>query len=296
MTLWVIIGLIALILTFIVIIPLFREGSKKLSQRDNFSRQIYIDQLDQLEIEVEQGQLQVEAAESARAEIARRLLATTNVKSRQEGAEKSGKFTAFYLATAIPTAALGLYLTLGAPHIISKNQGHYKNIAKQSIEIEQLVNKLAEKLEKQPDDPLAWGTYAQALFLRKDYANSAKAWEKTLSLDPDNPESYAKYAEALILHDKGSVKQAARQALGKALALDSGQPLARYYAGLAASQAGDLDVALRVWISLLAETKPNVPWRQTLETQIKQVANRAGIPQESLREMLSRSREAIKKE
>jgi len=295
-TLWVIICLIALILTFIVIIPLFRDSSKKLSQRDNFSRQIYINQLDQLEIEVEQGQLQVEAAESARAEIARRLLATTNVKSRQEGAEKSGKFTAFYLATAIPTAALGLYLTLGAPHIISKDQGHYKNIAKQSIEIEQLVNKLAEKLEKQPDDPLAWSTYAQALFLLKDYANSAEAWEKTLSLDPDNPESYAKYAEALILHDKGSVKQAARQALGKALALDSGQPLARYYAGLAASQAGDLDVALRVWISLLAETKPNVPWRQTLETQIKQVANRAGIPQESLREMLSRSREAIKKE
>lgn len=296
MTLWVIIGLIALILTFIVIIPLFREGSKKLSQRDNFSRQIYIDQLDQLEIEVEQGQLQVEAAESARAEIARRLLATTNVKSRQEGAEKSGKFTAFYLATAIPTAALGLYLTLGAPHIISKDQGHYKNIAKQSIEIEQLVNKLAEKLEKQPDDPLAWSTYAQALFLLKDYANSAEAWEKTLSLDPENPESYAKYAEALILHDKGSVKQAARQALGKALALDSGQPLARYYAGLAASQAGDLDVALRVWISLLAETKPNAPGRQALETQIKQVANRAGIPQESLREMLSRPREAIKKE
>lgn len=296
MTLWVIIGLIALILTFIVIIPLFRDSSKKLSQRDNFSRQIYINQLDQLEIEVEQGQLQVEAAESARAEIARRLLATTNVKSRQEGAEKSGKFTAFYLATAIPTAALGLYLTLGAPHIISKDQGHYKNIAKQSIEIEQLVNKLAEKLEKQPDDPLAWSTYAQALFLLKDYANSAEAWEKTLSLDPDNPESYAKYAEALILHDKGSVKQAARQALGKALALDSGQPLARYYAGLAASQAGDLDVALRVWISLLAETKPNAPWRQALETQIKQVANKAGIPQESLREMLSRPREAIKKE
>ena len=296
MTLWVIIGLIALILTFIVIIPLFRDSSKKLSQRDNFSRQIYIDQLDQLEIEVEQGQLQVEAAESARAEIARRLLATTNVKSRQEGAEKSGKFTAFYLATAIPTAALGLYLTLGAPHIISKDQGHYKNIAKQSIEIEQLVNKLAEKLEKQPDDQRAWNTYAQALFLLKDYANSAKAWEKTLSLDPGNPESYAKYAEALILHDKGSVKQTARQALGKALALDSSQPLARYYAGLAASQAGDLDVALRVWISLLAETKPNAPWRQALETQIKQVANRAGIPQESLREMLSRPREAIKKE
>ena len=296
MTLWVIIGLIALILTFIVIIPLFRDNSKNLSQRDNFSRQIYINQLDQLEIEVEQGQLQVEAAESARAEIARRLLATTNVKSRQEGAEKSGKFTAFYLATAIPTAALGLYLTLGAPHIISKDQGHYKNIAKQSIEIEQLVNKLAEKLEKQPDDPLAWSTYAQALFLLKDYANSAEAWEKTLSLDPDNPESYAKYAEALILHDKGSVKQAARQALGKALALDSGQPLARYYAGLAASQAGDLDVALRVWISLLAETKPTAPWRQALETQIKQAANKTGIPQESLREMLSRPREAIKKE
>ena len=296
MTLWVAIGFIAIILTFIAIVPLFRDSSKKLYQRDNFSHQIYIDQLDQLEIEVAQGQIHVEAAESAKAEIARRLLTTTSVKSRQEAAEKSGKFTAFYLATAIPTAALGLYLTLGAPHITSNDRGHYKSVSKQSIETEQMVKKLAEKLETQPDDPLNWSTYARALFLLKDYASSAKAWEKTLSLDPDNSEFHAKYAEALILYDKGSVKQAARQALSKALALDSGQPLARYYAGLAASQAGDLDIALRVWISLLAEADPSAPWRQALETQIKQVANKAGIPLERLRKILNRPREAIKKE
>ena len=284
----------ALILTFIAILPLFRDSSKKPYQPDNLSRQIYIDQLDQLEIEVEQGQLQVEAAESAKAEIARRLLATTSVKSRQEAADKNGKFTAVYLATAMPTAAFGLYLTLGAPHIISKDQGHHKNISKQSIETEQLVKKLADKLRKQPDDSLAWSTYARALFFLRDYASSAKAWEKTLSLDPDNPEFYAKYAEALILYDEGSVKQAARQALSKALALDSGQPLARYYAGLAASQAGDLDIALRTWISLLAEANPSAPWRQALETRIKEVANKAGIPQERLREMLNRPRETIK--
>lgn len=296
MTLWVTIGFIAIILTFIAILPLFRDSSKKPYRRDNFSRQIYIDQLDQLEIEVAQGQLQADAAETAKAEIARRLLTTTSVKSRQETEEKSGKFTAVYLATAIPTAALGLYLTLGAPHITSNDREHYKSISKQSIKAEQMVRKLAEKLETQLDDPLTWSTYAQALFLLKDYASSAKAWEKTLSLDSDNPEFHAKYAEALILYDKGSVKQAARQALGKALALDSGQPLARYYAGLAASQAGDLDIALRVWISLLAEVNPRVPWRTALETQIKQVANKAGIPQERLRKMLDRSREAIKRE
>ena len=91
MTLWVIIGFTALILTFIAILPLFRDSSKKPYQPDNLSRQIYIDQLDQVEIEVEQGQLQVEAAESAKAEIARRLLATTSVKSRQEAADKNGK-------------------------------------------------------------------------------------------------------------------------------------------------------------------------------------------------------------
>lgn len=294
MTLWVTIGFIAIVLTFIAIVPLFRDSSKKPYQRDNFSHQIYIDQLDQLEIEVAQGQLQAEAAESAKAEIARRLLTTTSVKSRQETAEKSGKYTAFYLATAIPTAALGLYLTLGAPHITSNDRDHYKSISEQSIKAEQMVRKLAEKLETQPDDPLTWSTYAQALFLLKDYASSAKAWEKTLSLDPDNPEFHAKYAEALILYDKGSVKQAARQALSKALALDSGQPLARYYAGLAASQAGDLDIALRVWISLLAEANPSAPWRQALETQIKQVADRAGITQERLKKLLSRPREAIK--
>ncbi|MEC8621530.1 MAG: hypothetical protein VXY05_00260, partial [Pseudomonadota bacterium] len=188
------------------------------------------------------------------------------------------------------------YLTFGAPHITSNDRGHYKIISKQSIETEQMVKKLAEKLETQPDDPLTWSTYARALFLLEDYASSARAWEKTLSLDPDNSEFHAKYAEALILYDKGSVKQAARQALGKALALDGGQPLARYYAGLAASQAGDLDIALRIWISLLAEANPSAPWRQALETQIKQVANRAGITQEGLRKMLNRPREAIKKE
>ena len=66
MTLWVTIGFIAIILTFIAIVPLFRDSSKKPYRRDNFSHQIYIDQLDQLEIEVAQGQIQVEAAESAK--------------------------------------------------------------------------------------------------------------------------------------------------------------------------------------------------------------------------------------
>src|SRR5262249_53084060 len=84
------------------------------------------------------------------------------------------------------------------------------------------------------------------------------------------------YGEALSAAASGQVTPKAKDAFAAALDLDPKEPRARYYLALSDAQAGHLEMALKQWVALEAESPADAPWRQALAGQIDATARQLG--------------------
>jgi len=81
----------------------------------------------------------------------------------------------------------------------------------------------------------------------------------------------------LVIAANGQITVAAKMAFDAAVALDPGEPRARFYLALAKAQEGRLDEALADWVKLEAESSAEAPWRAAVTAQIEQAAAELGL-------------------
>lgn len=289
---WVALSCLAALAALLVILPLFRKSEADAADRRAYDQQIYRDQLAEIDHEREAGLIGETQAESARTEIARRLLALEDTNEiSTPGERRSGLLLRYYLAGAIPIAVFGVYLMVGSPHLPGQPAAEIRAHAAEDENADPtaLIARLGETLQSRPNDVEGWQLYANALQKLRRYDDAIAAWRRVIAITPDKAEAHSRLAEALILKAEGSVTQEARTRLVRALTLDATEPRARYYAGLAASQAGDTEQALVTWMELLADSKPGAPWVEILESRIAKLANEAGLSKDQIAQLRKRS-------
>jgi cytochrome c-type biogenesis protein CcmH len=283
---WLIILSISVIATVVTIKPLLGASKAKKDDRQSLETQFYLQQLDQIDYEAGQGVITLEEAESAKVEVSRRLLTlSTNTAEIGEEQNPRQKFTAFYLALVIPSASVALYLIIGSPHMADPTYLETSKLLNTENKALAAISRLGETVKNQPNNFEGWKLYAKGLTAVKKFDEAIPAWRRVLFLRPNDPELYAVYAETIIASEGGLITEAARKAIEKSLILDSRQPRARYYAGLAASQSGNPEMALKIWIDLLKESQSDAPWILLLEKQIAKITRDAGISQKRLKEL-----------
>ena len=113
------------------------------------------------------------------------------------------------------------------------------------------------------------------------YQESADAYARAIArhqADGDAPDAdlQSLYGEALTAASDGQVTPKAKAAFAATLALDPKEPRARFYLALSDAQAGNLDMALKQWVALEADTPADAAWRATLEDQINAAAKKLG--------------------
>src|SRR3712207_6204173 len=87
---------------------------------EEHARRPYLDQLKELERAAADGRISASEPEAARAEIARRLIATDAAESSAahvEGSIAARRATALAALVGIPLISLGFYLALGSPNV-----------------------------------------------------------------------------------------------------------------------------------------------------------------------------------
>ena len=143
-----------------------------------------------------------------------------------------------------------------------------------------LVEQLRGVLAERPDDLQGHRLLARSLggLGRWSEARAAQGEVVRILGPAATGQDLAEWAELMVLATNGYVSPEAEQALGRALSLDPGNPLARYYSGLTVLQGGRPDLAYRLWTGLLAEGPADAPWIATIEGQIDEVARLAGLP------------------
>lgn len=275
--------------------PLLRHPTAMRGRAD-FDMEVYRDQIEEIGRDLDRGQITLREAEDARTEIGRRLLAA----DRQSGdppadppaAAPGGRprWMAAAVAAVVPVAALALYYALGSPLLPGATPGkstvagsdESPNGGPNAQQMAALVDQLGRKLAERPDDAGGWALYARSLAGLGRVEAARDAFARAVSLDPKNAELLSRFAEVQILSAKGIVSPQARRTLDAVLSVQSDEPRARYYMGLAEQQAGRRRKALDTWLALETETPPDAPWRSLLGERIGRLAREMDIDDAAL--------------
>ena len=272
-TFWIVAGALTLLVVAALAAPMIgRSRSRARIAPDAANVALYRDQLAELERDREQGVLSEEQYEQARVELDQRLLA--DVPSGSEtpadaASYGSGGAWRFVALAAIPVVAVLTYLVLGVPESLegglprqdAAGAGHAQNLA-------QLVDRLAARLEKNPNDVEAWVLLARSKQMLGQPADAIKALAKAIELEPRAAPLWADLADLLATHANGEWTQPAKDALARSLSLDPAHPKALWLAGSEAFVRSDYAVALKYWEKLAPLTEPGSEVARAIQANI----------------------------
>ncbi len=277
---WLLTGGMTLLVLAFLLAPLLRRPRRVLA-RAEYDLAIYRDQLRELEEELALGAIEPEAAERARNEIARRILAADDArrKAREQLEAGGGKSVVLASVAAVGMVALAwsLYLQLGQPGRPDMPLKQRLANAARNNDFAALVRRAEQRLQKNPDELRGWLALAPAYEQMGRLDKAVEAWRQVIRLTKDpSAELYNAYAEALVRFSRGRIPDAAVKAFSKALELAPGNPMSRYYLAMADLQAGRREAAYAKLKKLLDDLPPEVPARATIAQQVARLAQALG--------------------
>ena len=269
--LWFVLAGLTAFAVLAAIWPLLRSSSEPAGDAPASSEaSFYKAQLDEIQRDVERGQLPQNEAANARAEAARRLLAIGDEASGPATAPRARNrlAAAALVVIGIPAVAFPLYSMLGQPQMRDEPLASRPPATQTAGDIEAAVAGVEKHLLAEPEDGKGWAVLAPVYLRMERYEDAAHAYSEALRLLGEDPARRSAYGEALVAAAGGVVTDKAREAFGKALAVEPGQPQARFYLALAAEQDGRKADAIRAYEALAADAPPNAPWLIAVNTRL----------------------------
>ena len=260
---WFVLAGMAAFAVLAAVWPMLRSSSPS-SDRDAGSdgAAFYEAQLDEIQRDVERGQLPQSEAAAARAEAARRLIAARSAPPGPASSPRARNRLAatVLIAVGVPAITFPLYALLGRPQIPDAPLASREPAAHASRDIEAAVAGVEAHLAAKPDDGKGWAVLAPVYMRLERYEDAAHAYSEALRLLGEDPTRRAAYGEALVAAAGGVVTDKARDAFAKAAAEQPGLPQARFYLALAAEQDGKTAEAIKSYESLAADAPADAPW------------------------------------
>ncbi|HCN72598.1 MAG TPA: c-type cytochrome biogenesis protein CcmI [Pusillimonas sp.] len=212
---------------------------------------VLCDQLRELEHDRVSGTLSARDHAEARQDIQRRVLDEVEPARTGTMARQGGKYSAVVLSIALPLASALTYLALGNPATIAPEPIQSPARVTQA-DVQSMVESLATRLERNPDDPAGWLMLARSYRYFERYEEAAQAFGKATTVIEADPLALAEYAETLARSSSEGFEGKPEQLIERALSLDPNQPFALTLAGAAALERRDYQEAIQSWQKLLA--------------------------------------------
>lgn len=308
MVFWIVAGVLTFGTILLLLWPVLSAGAEasETAEASEEALAVYRDQLKELERDLDAGRLSGEDFEAAKVEVQRRMLAAAeaedNRPSAGPGAVRKRRLAASVLVIFfVPAGGLLTYISVGSPGmpdlpLSARTDGAgtaqlaavpQQNAPQPTAEMQpgvaDMVSGLEAKLEENPGDGEGWALLARSYMVTERYRDAVTAYDRALELLPDNLQLTAARGEALVLAADGMVPPKAVEDFRTVNLAEPQEPRARYYLGLARSQAADPVGALKLWIALEADTPPGAPWESLVAQRIEETGAEAGIDIAALR-------------
>lgn len=312
---YIIAGVVALAAAVAVVRPLVQRRDDVLG-RDAADARVFRDQLTEIDRDLERGTISKAEAQQVRIEVSRRLLAAASraEKSASLGPAPQGHsgLTAGLALVGIPALAAALYFGIGAPGFPDQPLSERRDAAgrvfdagsaaqrpsqaeaeamaaanlppapeaAKDMEFLEQIRRLEEVVANRPNDAEGHRLLADALLQVGRWSDASKTFGALIDLlgSTADADIHASHAEAMVLAAGGYVSPEAEIAIRRALERDPSLPMARYYAGLALRQEGQIDHAIQIWRGLRRDAPPGAPYVEWLDMMIAEtVAARDGV-------------------
>lgn len=281
MAFWIAAALLAALVTYIVTRPLTRDAETVANATDA-DLAVYKDQLAEIDRDVERGALTAVEAQSAKAEVSRRLLraAEGDRRAPAEGSATylSPKMLYGAVSVALPVVSLGLYLLYGAPGMPGQPLNARLNAPVQNAEVADLIAKVEQQLREHPEDGKGWEVIAPVYYSQSRFAEAATAFSNANRILGETAARLQRFADARIRAENGVVPADARKALTRALELEPARKEPVIWLALAKEQDGDRAGAIADYKSLIADATLASAWKKPLEDRLAMLEGRAPAP------------------
>jgi cytochrome c-type biogenesis protein CcmH len=275
----------------LVLAPLLWRRREAASS-EAYNLAVYRDQLAEIERDIDRGVLNPDEAESARTEIARRIVALPQgggapPMTTHERATRASLALIAGAVVLLPFAAWTLYWQLGSPTLPDDPFAARRAQAQAAInphtDMAAAVAKLAEHLHDHPDDVTGWVLMGRSQIDLGRYHDAADAYRRAAELSNQRPDIVGDWGEALVLEAGGTITNAAKADFEAAIKDPASAPRSRYYLALMALQHGDAKAALQGWVDLAADSTPDAEYMPLLRRRIADTAKQAGIDPATLK-------------
>ncbi len=140
------------------------------------------------------------------------------------------------------------------------------------------VEKLAQKLQSQPDNAEGWAMLARSYARLGRHALAVPAFVKAVALQGNDPRLLADYADTLAVQNNRSLAGEPMQLINKALKIDPDSPKALALAGTDAFERKDFPAAVRYWERLASVLPGDSGFLPELQASIDQARELGGLP------------------
>ncbi len=255
MTTFIIIALLMTVIAVLMIVLPFRRKKldlQKISLEQDENIAILRNQLRQFELDFKEGRIGQEQLDEARLDVEKRLLqeegaiAADQMDLKAVNQHGGKKWPTIWIASGLPICAIALYLLVGSPlalYLPEANQGQPQLSQK---DIEGMVERLAEKLQKDPNNAEGWQMLGRSYAALQKMPEALDAYKKALALNPNSAQLMVDYADLLAFQNK-SIRGEPMRLIQKALQIEPNNLKALALAGTAYFELGDFKRAEEYW-------------------------------------------------
>jgi cytochrome c-type biogenesis protein CcmH len=280
LSLWLLMAALVAAVALVVTRPWWRGGWAAAVERRRANVAAYRTRLAELEDETAAGLVSSDEAKALRRELDARLV----VDVAQEDTVAAAPGTTVHRARGwLPALLITLLLALFAGGWYGlggswRAQQQAETVAAGEHELAGMVQKLADRLQRQPDDAQGWAMLGRSYAVMQRYADAARAYGEANARSPEpDAEWLTGEGEALALSRDRDLLGRPQQLFERALQLEPDYAKALWYAGLAAQEAGDSARAGELWMRLSHSPELPAQMREVVQARLAELGG-SGSP------------------
>ncbi|MBS0411429.1 MAG: c-type cytochrome biogenesis protein CcmI [Proteobacteria bacterium] len=249
MTLWFVFVIMAAAAASLVALPFLRGRAAAVAPPTDATERLKAE-LAQVDLDQAVGEIDAGAAETARLDAQRRLLAAAApAEPAVVPSARVDRMTAAIVVGSVVLGAVALYAVMGRPNVPGAAPGSGADAAAPTAmaatqpaagapspglpDVDTMIGRLEDRLKSQPNDAEGWRMLGWSYFATQKYPQAVQAYAKAVALNPKSAGFQSAYAEALNKAAGGQMTPEAKGAFETALKLDPSDARARSYLGLA---------------------------------------------------------------
>lgn len=152
-----------------------------------------------------------------------------------------------------------------------------KNTLQTDTSLETMTDRLAKKLEAQPDNVNGWVLLGRSYAAMGDIDKAKSIFSDITAKWPKNVEVKVAYGEMLMAAANGKITPEARKTFESAVAANPKHLRAQYDLALADSQQGKDQAAYDRWLQLTKGAPADAPWLPEVAARLRETAVKLGI-------------------